>query len=108
MNSSKDYIKSRIINLSSSIMPKGSQLILFGSQARGDANEESDWDLLIILDKPKIEQSDRDLYCYPLYELGWEIDEQIHPIVYTKKDWTDHKGISLLYHNVQEEGIVLC
>ena len=41
-------------------LPKGSRLLLYGSQARGTAGHGSDWDILILLDKPKIEQSDYD------------------------------------------------
>lgn len=34
-----------------SVMPQGSEAILFGSRARGDYREDSDWDILILLDK---------------------------------------------------------
>ena len=37
------------------VLPLGAHAILFGSRARGDARHDSDWDVLILLDKPKIE-----------------------------------------------------
>jgi len=37
-------------------------VILFGSQVRGDAREDSDWDILILLNKEKLDNSDHDNY----------------------------------------------
>ena len=34
-------------------MDPGAQVILFGSQARGDSHAESDWDVLVLIDKHK-------------------------------------------------------
>ena len=39
-------------------MPSGGKAILFGSQARGIARDDSDWDILIILDKEELLPSD--------------------------------------------------
>ena len=35
------------------IMPLDARILLFGSRARGDARPDSDWDILIILNKKK-------------------------------------------------------
>ena len=103
----KEEIIQSIKNTAKQIMPKGSKVILFGSQARGDAHEESDWDVLVLLDKEKLEETDHDNYSYPLFELGWYIDAQIHPMLYTVKDWASC-NFSPVYKNVQQDGIVLC
>ena len=85
----------------------GVRVILFGSQARGDSNEASDWDLIVFMDKDKLEETDHDIYSYPLFELGWEIDAQIHPLLYTFKDWQS-RSFSPFYKNVEREGMTLC
>jgi len=48
--------------------------VLFGSRARGDAKPTSDWDILVLLDKERIELSDHNTIAYPLFELGWSLD----------------------------------
>lgn len=88
-------------------MPSGAKVILFGSQARGDANEDSDWDILILLNKEKLEMDDHDHFSYPLFELGWHIDAQIHPLLYTFKDWMA-KSFTPFFKNVEREGVELC
>ena len=52
--------------------------ILFGSRARGDAKEGSDWDVLVLIDKPRVTLLDYDKYSYPLRELGWDMDEKLN------------------------------
>lgn len=103
----KEEIIQSIKDTAQKVMPKGSKVILFGSQARGDAHSESDWDILVLLDKEKLSEDDHDNFSYPLFELGWYINAQIHPMLYTFKDWSARK-ISMLYKNVEREGIVLC
>ena len=80
------------------------KVILFGSQARGDAKEDSDWDLLVVLNKEKKEFEDEDNYTYPFTELGWNHGIAINPILYTKKQWEQGK-IFPFYKNVTSEGI---
>lgn len=88
------------------IVPEGTKVVLFGSQARGDAREDSDWDILILLDKNKLETQDYDNISYPLRELGWNLKACINPVMYTLKDWMKY-SFSPFYHNVKNEGIIL-
>ena len=80
------------------------RVILFGSQARGDARPDSDWDLLVLLNKEKSNFiEDNDNYGYPFTELGWDYGVAINPIVYAKKEWESYP--SVLKYNVEREGI---
>ena len=86
-------------------LPANSSLLLYGSQARGDAHENSDWDLLILLDKPELEAKDYAV-VYPFRELGWEIGEEVNPSLYTKQQWDSWTYLPY-YKNVERDKIVL-
>mgnify|MGYP002673241882 CR=1 FL=1 len=47
----KEHILAAIHKCLAKNLPASGKAILFGSQARGTAREDSDWDILIILDK---------------------------------------------------------
>ena len=49
--------------LGKTVLPKDASLWLYGSQARGEATEDSDWDLLILLNKEKREFDDLGRYA---------------------------------------------
>lgn len=86
--------------------PKGSQVLLFGSRARGEAQKDSDWDILIVLPKNKLEQSDYDEVSFPFVELGWRVNQRINPIMYTQGEWKAN-SITPFYDNVIRDGISL-
>lgn len=101
----KQNVIDEIKQVGRSTLPSNSTLLLYGSRARGDAHEGSDWDLLILLDKAKITFDDYD-YGYPFRELGWDLGEEISPQVYSKKEWEQY-NFTPFYKNVEQDKIVL-
>jgi len=92
-----------IQTLKRQILPN-EKVILFGSQARGDAREDSDWDLLVLLNKEKRNYiDDFNNYSYPFAELGLKYNSMINAKVYTVKDWEEHQTI--FRYNVEQDGI---
>lgn len=102
----KENVLKQIVRTAKAVTPKGSAIMLFGSRARGDNRPDSDWDILILLDKEKISSQDIDDVAYPIRELGWDIKEDINPILFTKRDW-DNSPANPFFSNVQQEGIFL-
>jgi predicted nucleotidyltransferase len=99
-------ILEQIRQLKRQIMPD-EKIMLFGSQARGDAHVDSDWDLLLILNKKgKDRWADFDKYAYPFTEIGWEYGVAINPLLYTQEEWEQGK-IFPFYKNVMSEGILI-
>ncbi len=102
----KAKVIDNIKQVAKQILPPNSSLLLYGSQARGDAREGSDWDLLILIDKPKLSDSDYDNVSFPFTLLGWNIGELISPQLYTKKEWEDISYLPF-HKNVEHDKIVL-
>ena len=103
----KEHILKSIQALGEKILPNGTRLVLFGSQARGDEREDSDWDLLILIDSNHLNADTFESYAYPFVELGWEYGTYFSPKIYSFKEWERRKGTPF-YNNVNNEGMILC
>lgn len=98
-------ILSKLSHVRSLVFPKGDgEVFLFGSHARGDYREDSDWDILVLTPQNINTQQDFDLWVSPFAELGWILDIEINPIQYSKQDWNQKKG-SEFYYNVMKDAI---
>lgn len=102
----RSQVIDNIRQVAARVLPKGSTIYLYGSRARGDYHEDSDWDLLVLLDKQKLEYDDFDKYSYPFVLLGWDFGEDIRPHAYTKAEWFDGPH-AMFYYNVEEDKEVI-
>ena len=104
--SKSENIVTQIQNLGQKVLPKGSNLWLYGSRARGDYRSDSDWDLIVLVDKDRQQLQDFDRYVYPFIEMGWQTGVEINPLLYTRKEWKQ-RHFTPFYHNVETDKIVL-
>ncbi len=81
------------------------KVILYGSEARGDAGSKSDIDLLILLDKDKVTLEDEEKITYPIYLLELKTGILISPMVVARKIWENRPFKTPFYINVMNEGV---
>lgn len=103
MKSAKEQILSRIKESVKEIEPQ-SEIILFGSKARGDDRDDSDWDLLILIPS-QVNLAVEQKFRHKLFELELEYGQAFSTFVYSKSDWDNKLRITPLYKNIEREGI---
>jgi uncharacterized protein len=82
-------------------------LIVYGSFARGDYRDDSDLDILVLIDKEDVSRVDQKRIKYPLYDIEFDTGTIISPLVFSKRDWeTRHKNTPF-YENVTKEGKII-
>ena len=96
----------RLKNLIKSVAPN-SQTILYGSEARGDNKQNSDIDILILVDKDVLSPTEEDVITAPIYDLEIETGTVISPVVMTSRAWEAAKRKTLFYSNVMKDGVLL-
>lgn len=83
---------------------ESAEIILFGSRARGDFKEDSDYDFLILTDKEV-----NHIFRKELVSITSDIrcDEVVclQEIVRNKKEWATKHYVTPLFYNIQLDGI---
>jgi len=78
------------------------EVILFGSRARGDFREDSDWDILVVV----TQDIDRDTYRELWYSVYKRIDFPVDLIIVPKKILEKYRdSTGFIYHYALKEGI---
>lgn len=103
MSDNKQIIQ-QIVNVVNKTAPH-SEVFLYGSRARGDANKKSDWDVLILMNKRKISFVDETCFMDAFYDLELEIGEVLSPLIYAKQEWKRKYMHTPLYENIKRDGI---
>lgn len=81
-------------------------IVLFGSKARGDSDEESDIDLLILVDAEDVEF--RNELWHIASDVSLEHNVVLSPRVFGQERWAETRRIRMpLYRAVKTEGIPL-
>ena len=78
------------------------KVIMFGSQARGDATKYSDIDLLVIL--PIVDRETRKLVSSVAWEVGFDAGKIISTFPTTRQEM-EYYAISPFYKTIKKEGI---
>ncbi len=98
-------ITGRIRSEIKSIDPSA-KVILFGSRARGDAKQDSDWDILILIKDTVTTEKER-AFRYKLFDLELETGEVFSTFVYNSDIWNKKHKITPFYKSIKQEGILL-
>ena len=83
------------------------KIYLYGSRSRGTAKDDSDWDLLILLNRDSISSEIEHRITHPLFDLEFDTGEIISPVIYSEKEWNSKYWVTPFYQNVMKEGRLL-
>jgi predicted nucleotidyltransferase len=85
----------------------GATIILYGSRARGDSREYSDWDFLILVDG-EVDHERTHRIRHQFHEIEWETGAVLCAIVRSRQDWESPLNQStILSKKIKLEGVSL-
>ncbi|HKI90274.1 MAG TPA: nucleotidyltransferase domain-containing protein [Draconibacterium sp.] len=102
MKDKRDYIITLVKKKIFKIDPKA-RIILFGSRARNDYRNSSDWDFLI-LTSSKVSPMLKNEILDELFETELETDEMLTAIIQNQNEWQQYSKTPI-FKNIQKDGI---
>lgn len=96
----------RVVETVRAVEP-GARIVLYGSRARGDAEPDSDWDFLVLLDG-KVDQRRAADIRHRLFDIELALDDcpVLSTVVQSAGEWNTPLYRAMPFHeNVTREGI---
>lgn len=82
------------------------EIILYGSCARGDFAQDSDIDIMILLDVPQDKINSERRRIYDISDrLDLNYDVVLTPVFQNYQTYKKYMSVSVFYQNVQKEGV---
>jgi predicted nucleotidyltransferase len=82
-------------------------IILYGSRARGDAGEYSDYDLLVLVDQP-VSMALKDRILSSIYPLELETGAMLTLVTYNRRQWESLPYREMPFHkNIERDGVLV-
>ncbi len=82
-------------------------VILYGSRARGDATEYSDYDILVLVDQP-VSIALKDRILSSIYPLELETGAMLTLVTYNRRQWESLPYREMPFHkNVERDGVIV-
>ena len=104
-----DHIEANILDTFITLMREKVRIhnvVLFGSRARGDAEPDSDMDVLVIVDDLTEEMEEYISEC--AWKAGFEHGIVVVPVIFSRNDWENGpERYSLLAEAIRLEGVYL-
>lgn len=82
-------------------------IILFGSRARGDWHEESDWDFLVLSELDERNEVKENIREDILEKIEYKTFDVVFTLFHNKKVWEEDYSVTPLYYNIQDEGVII-
>lgn len=89
------------------LMDSTASIILFGSRARGDAEDDSDWDFLVLTQQTDTDLLSDKLRKIILRKVELKYNVAISLMVKNAALWQSDYALTNIYESINEEGILV-